>query len=64
MKVKEIKITQLRVSTGPSYDQRKMSKLIRFISNKMNDGFTGELKINFHKGNFSTKVCVKEHEEL
>lgn len=62
--MKEIKITQLRLSTGQSYEQRKISKLMGYIRDKMDQGFTGEIKINFHNGNFSTKLGVKVSEKL
>ena len=63
-KLKELKIQKVNILTGRSYESTKINRLIRFIGKKVNSKFTGELIINFHEGNFSTRLSVKETKDI
>ncbi len=47
--------------TGP---YSKYKKLFNFFEKLSGEGFTGEIKINYHKGNFSKKLSVKHTKEI
>jgi len=42
----------------------KYKKLLKFLDELSENDFTGEIKINYHKGNFSKRLCVKVSKEI
>lgn len=48
-------------STGQSY---RYESLLKFLLKKSEEQFTGEVKLNFHKGNFSKRLSVKVTKEI
>ncbi len=57
--------TGYRSSTGRSYKRyTKFMSLVNYIKTLIDNKFTGELRINLHKGNISHKVYVNKSEEL
>ena len=48
-------------STGQSY---RYESLLKFLLKLSEEQFTGELKLNFHKGNFSKRLSVKVTKEI
>lgn len=41
-----------------------LEKLIKLIGNLIIQGFTGQLRLNFHEGNLSEKIEKKESVKL
>ncbi len=61
LKVKnQIKSTGVQL-TGP---YSKYQKLFEFLETLSREEYTGEVKINYHKGNFSKKLSVKHTKEI
>jgi len=42
----------------------KYENLLKFLNKLSSEEFTGEVKINYHKGNFSKRLSVKVTKEI